>query len=175
MAGGPCKIHMKADAEPHAVHAPIPTPYHMKKQFDDLIDKEVETGILKQAGANKPTPYCAQMVPVVTKTKKPRKTKNYRHLNQQVEGIPHHTPRPFDVVSNIPSKTYKTVMDAYSGFNQIALDEDSVELTTFICEKGRFQSLRAPQGFIGSGDMYTRRYDDIIACLLYTSPSPRDS
>ena len=135
----------------------------MKKKFHDLILKEIDEGILRPAPANKPTKYCAQMVPIIKKNNEPRKTIDYRHLNEQCERIPHHTPKPFDIVSNIPSKTYKTVMDAYNGYNQIALDEESIELTTFICEQGRFQSLRAPQGFSGSGDMYTRRYDDIIA------------
>ena len=71
--------------------------------------------------------------------------------------------RPFDVVSNIPSHTYKTVLDAFNGHHQVPLDKESVKLTTFIIEFGRYQYLRVPQGHTLLDDAYTRRYDDIIA------------
>ena len=34
--------------------------------------------------------------------------------------------------------------------------------TTFITEWGRFMYLRMPQGYLASGDTYTRRYDEVI-------------
>ena len=93
-------------------------------------------------------------------------TVDYQKLNEQCERETYHTPRPFDVVSNIPPKTFKTVLDAFSGYNQILLDDDSVKLTTFISDiGGRYQNLRAPQGFKGSGDAFNRRYDDIMVDL----------
>ena len=60
-------------------------------------------------------------------------------------------------------RTYKTVLDAYNGYHQVPLDKESVKLTTFITEFGRYQYLRVPQGHTSSGDAYTRQYDDIIA------------
>ena len=92
-----------------------------------------------------------------------RLTVDHQKLNEQCERETYHSPRPFDIVSNIPSRTYKTVLDAYSGYNQVLLDEESVKLPTFITDLGgRYQSLHAPQGFKGSGDAFNRRYDDII-------------
>ena len=41
---------------------------------------------------------------------------------------------PFDVVSNIPPKSYKTVLDAYNGYHQVPLHVESSKLTTFIIE-----------------------------------------
>ena len=163
MKGEPATIHLKRDAQPHSVTTPIPIPHHWKKKYKDLIEGNIKAGTLRKAHANKPTRYCAQMVPTSKKNLEPRLTVDYRVLNAQCERIPHHTPRPFDIISSIPKHTFKTVMDAYNGYHQILLDEDSVELTTFITDFGRLQSLRATQGFSGSGDMYTRRYDDIIA------------
>jgi hypothetical protein len=48
------------------------------------------------------------------------------------------------------------------GFHSVALDAESQPLTTFITEWGRFMYLRMPQGFVATGDAYTRRYDEII-------------
>ena len=47
------------------------------------------------------------------------------------------------------------------------LDEESIKLTTFIMKLGRYQYHRAPQGYLASGDAYTRWYDDIIADVLW--------
>ena len=58
---------------------------------------------------------------------------------------------------------YKSVLDAFNGYHQVKLDEDSVKLTNIITEFGRYQYLRAPQGHIASGDGYVRRFDDIIS------------
>ena len=163
MSGGPASIHLREGAPEHHVNTPIPVAHHMKKPVNDQLQGEVRSGVLRKAPENKPTKYCSQMLAILKKNGKIRRTVDYRELNANCVRIPHHTPRPFDIISSIPSRTYKTVLDAYNGYHQIPLDEDSIELTTFITEIGRFQRLRAPQGFCGSGDMYTRRHDDIIA------------
>ena len=54
-------------------------------------------------------------------------------------------------------------MDVVDGYHSIPLDEESQHLTTFTTEWGRYYHLRAPQGWKGSGDMFTRRYEDITA------------
>jgi hypothetical protein len=43
------------------------------------------------------------------------------------------------------------------------LAEESQELTTFICQEGRFKYLRAPMGLNSTGDEYNRRCDLAIA------------
>ena len=88
---------------------------------------------------------------------------DFQPLNRYCDRETHHTLRPFDVVSNIPSHIYKTVLETYNEYHQVPLDKESVKLTTFITEFDRYQYLRAPQRHTSSGDAYTRRYDDIIA------------
>ena len=69
------------------------------------------------------------------------------------------------MLSSIQNKMYKSVLDAFNGYHQVKLDEDSIKLTNFITEFGRYQYLRAPQGHIASGDGYFRRFDDIISSI----------
>ena len=104
-----------------------------------------------------------RVVTVAKKDGTPRRTIVFQPINKYCLRGPHHTPTPFEAVSNIPPTTYKTVLDAYNGYHQVPLDKESIKLTTFITELGRYQYLRAPQGYVASGNAYIRRYDDIIA------------
>ena len=72
----------------------------------------------------------------------------------------------FQVATQIPPNTYKTVLNAVDGFHAVELDTDSQPLTTFITEWGRYMYLHVPQGFVAAGDIYTRRYDEIIKHIL---------
>ena len=109
------------------------------------------------------TEWCMRMITVPKKDGSPRRTIDFQPINKHCQRERHHTPNPYDVVSNIPQKSYKTALDAYNDYHQVSLDDESINLTTFITEYGRYQYLRSPQGHISSGDAYTRRYDDIIA------------
>ena len=45
----------------------------------------------------------------------------------------------------------------------VPLDDRDKHLTTFITQWGRYRYLVAPQGYISSGDGYSRRFDEIVA------------
>ena len=60
MSGEPCTIHLNEDAVPHSVFTPIQTPFHHKQKMWEQIDKDVKSGILRLAPANKPTKFCSQ-------------------------------------------------------------------------------------------------------------------
>ena len=166
MSGKPQKLHIIDNATPYAAHSPIPVPHHWKEEVKIQLEKDVEMGILQKVPVGEPTEWCMRMVVVPKKDGKPRRTVDFQPINKFCMRETHHTPSPFDAVSNVPQQVYKTVLDAYNGYHQVLLDEESIKLTTFITELGRYQYLRAPQGHLASGDAYTRRYDDIIADVL---------
>ena len=64
---------------------------------------------------------------------------------------------------NIPRSSYKTVLDAFSGYHQVNLDEESSKLTPFSTKCGRYRYLRTPWDHCSAGDTYTKRCDDTIA------------
>ena len=163
MSGKPHKIHLKEGVIPFAAHTPIPIPHHWKEEVKTQLDRDVDVGIIQKAPIGEASEWCMRMVTVAKSDGSPRRTIDFQPINKSCIRETHYTPTPFSVVSNIPSNVYKSVVDAYNGYHQVALDKDSVKLTTFITEFGRYQYLRAPQGHIASGDAYTRRYDDIIS------------
>ena len=74
---------------------------------------------------------------------------------------------PFRVVRRIPGKTWKTVTDASDGYYLVPLRESDRHLTTFITAGyGRWRHKRAPQGFVGSGDGFNRRFDEILVDMV---------
>lgn len=155
-------IHLKPDAVPFAVHSPIPVPHHEKDTVKAMLDLYVEKGIITPVPHNTPTVWCALMVLGRKKDGTPRITVDFQHLNKQCFRETHHTEPPFHLASRVPPNTKKTVLDATDSYHSVELDEESQPLTTFITEWGRFMYLRVPQGFFAAGDIFTRRYDDII-------------
>ncbi|KAG0724220.1 Transposon Ty3-I Gag-Pol polyprotein [Chionoecetes opilio] len=102
------------------------------------------------------------MVVVPKKDGRPRRTVDFQRLNRASLRETHHTRPPFDLVSSVPKHTFKTVADAYSGYHQVPLDEESRKLTTFITPWGRYRYRRSPMGHCASQDAFTKRFDDTI-------------
>ena len=102
------------------------------------------------------------MVITAKKNGKPWRTIDYQHLNSQCKRETHHTGSPFQLALQVPPNQKKTVLDAVDGYHSVPLSKESQPLTTFITEWGRFMNLRMPQGYLASGDAYTRMYDEVI-------------
>ncbi|MEO0563057.1 MAG: reverse transcriptase domain-containing protein [Chloroflexota bacterium] len=63
----------------------------------------------------------------------------------------------------MPKDVKKTIFDAWNGYHSIPLHPDDRHLTTFITPWGRYRYKVAPQGYLASGDGYSRRFDEIVA------------
>ena len=131
-----------------------------------LIDEYVELGILEKVPVGEPVEWCSRMVTVKKKDGSPRITVDYQQLNKVCSRETHPTDYPLDIVSSIPVHSYKTIADAYQGYHQVILDEESRKLTTFITEFGRYRYCRPPQGLNSSGDAYTSRYSEVLSDIL---------
>ena len=160
------KFHPKAEISPNAVpyarHTPTLIPHHWKAQVKASLDRDVERGIIKPVPIGTPVTWCSPMVVVSKADETPRRTIDFQRLNAQCLRETHHTASPFQLASQVPPNTKKTVLDAVDGFHSVPLDSGSQPLTTFITEWGRYMCLRMPQGYSAAGDVYTRRYDEII-------------
>ena len=162
MDGAPHHIHLREGAQPHACHTPASVPKHWAAEVKRQLDDDVERGVIRPVPAGVPTEWCAKMVVVDKKSGKPRITVDFQKLNSCSLRETHHTPPPFDMVSDVPPHFFKTVADAHWGFHQVELDEESRHLTTFITPWGRYQYRRTPMGHSTSTDAYTKRFDDAL-------------
>ena len=78
-------------------------------------------------------------------------------------------PYPTRTVEEVVAKTYGarffTVLDANSGYWQIALDEDSSKICTFNTPWGRYRFMRLPFGVKTAGDIFIEQMNIISADL----------
>lgn len=163
MTGPPLKIDIDPNATPVAVHTPIPVPVHWKDQVKAQLDRDVKLGVIEPVPWGEPTTWCSRMVTVAKGDGSPRRTIDLQPVNAASLRQTHHTPSPFHQAMSVPHNTLKTVVDAWNGYHSLTLRDEDKHLTTFITPWGRYRYKSALQGFMASGDAYTRRFDEIIA------------
>ncbi len=156
-------IVTKQEAEPVAVHSPIPTAHHWKKKVKQLLDQNCSLGVLEPVPVGTPTTWCSRMITTPKKSGEPRIVIDLQSLNAVSRRETHHTPSPWNLACTIPKGMKKSILDVWNGFHLIPLALESRDKTTFLSEWGRYRYLRAPQGWTGSGDAFTKRFDDITA------------
>ncbi|CAG2222072.1 unnamed protein product [Mytilus edulis] len=163
MDGPPMRLMVDPEAEPVAHHTPVPVPIHWKEEVKAGFDQDVRLGVLEPVPVGEPVTWCHRMVVCAKKNGKPRRTVDFQPLNVHATRETHHTPSPFHQARSVPNGKRKTVFDAWNGYHSVPIPEEDRHLTTFITPWGRYRYKTAPQGYIASGDAYTRRYDEIVA------------
>ena len=146
----------------YSAQTPLPVPHNWKEEVKAQLDMDEKKGVIQKVPVGELREWCMRMVTVSKKDGSPCRTIDFQPINKYCRREPHYTPTPFEAVSAIPPRTYETIVDAYNGYHQVPLDEESIKLTTFISEFGRYECLHSPQGHVSSGDGYTSAYDDII-------------
>ena len=93
----------------------------------------------------------------------PRRTVDLSPLNTFCLRETHHVQPPFKQAKKVPSNSWKSVTDVWNGYHSVPIRSQDRHYTTFITPWGRYRYRGAPQGFLASGDAYSRRFDEIIA------------
>ena len=162
MTGKPMKAVVKNPGVNHpAAYTPIPVAHHWKEKVKADLDRDVRLGIIEKVPQGEIAEWCSRMVVTPKSNGKPRRTIDFQELNRATLREVHHTPSPINLVTKVPAGKLKTVLDAWNGYHSLLLDPKSKKFTNFITEWGMYRYRRGPQGFHGTGDAYTRRFDDI--------------
>ena len=69
----------------------------------------------------------------------------------------HHTRSAAEIVKTIPAGKLKSTLDCVDGYHGVELDKEDRHKTTFATEWGLYRYLRVPQGYLSSGDSYTKQ------------------
>ena len=163
MTGPPLRLMVDPEANPVAFHTPIPVALHWQDDVKQGLEQDIKLGVIEKVPVGEPVTWCHRMVICAKKNGKPRRTVDFQPLNLHATHETHHTQSPFHQARSVPSSTRKTVFDAWNGYHSVPLHPDDRHLTKFITPWGRYRYLVAPQGYIASGDGYSRRYDEIVA------------
>ena len=82
-------------------------------------------------------------------------------------------PAPLVIAKRIPGNKYKSTLDCVVGYNGIEVAGEDRQKTTFAAKWGKFRYRRAPQGYLSSGDSYSR-YTDTILEDCPSTPANKD-
>ena len=163
MTGPPLALMVDPEATPVAIHSPIPVPIHWQDEVKAGLDRDVSLGVIEPVPVGEPVTWCHRMVVCKKKNGQPRRTVDLQALNVHCKRETHHTPSPFHQAMSVPSGKKKSVFDAWNGYHSVPIRECDRHLTTFITPWGRYRYCTTPQGYVASGDGYTRRFDEIVA------------
>ena len=162
MVGPPMEIHISEDAKPKVCYTAAPIPLHwQQKVYDDLIRDEA-LGVIEKVPYGVPVSWCHRMVVTRKHDGTPRRTVDLSPLNRYCKREIYSSESPFRLARRIPQGTWKTVTDAWNGYHSVPLRKCDSHLTTFVTPFGRWRYIRAPQGFLSSGDGYNRRFEAIL-------------
>ena len=165
MEGPPLRLMIDPKATPTAHHSPIPVPLHWQDAVKAGLDRDVRLGVIEPVPVGEPVTWCHRMVICSKKNGEPRRTIDFQSLNTHATRETHHTQSPFHQARSVPQNKKKTVFDAWNGYHSVPLHSDDRHYTTFITPWGRYRYRTAPQGYIASGDGYSRRYDEVASTV----------
>ena len=165
MDSPPMRLMINPNATPTAYHSPIPVPLHWQDAVKAGLDRDVRLGVIEPVPIGEPVTWCHRMVICAKQNGTPRRTIDFQPLNLHATRETHHTQSPFHQARSVPHGKKKTVFDAWNGYHSVPLHPDDRHYTTFITPWGRYRYRTAPQGYIASGDGYTRRYDEITSFI----------
>ena len=163
MSGPPIEIHMKETAIPKTCHIAADIPTNWRDQVEKDLMRDEALGVIEKVPYGEPVTWCHRMVVTRKHNGDPRRTVDLSPLNKFCKRETFSSDSPFKIARRIPSKSWKTVTDAWNGYHSVPLRESDRHLTTFITPFGRYRYTRAPQGFLSSGDGYNRRFDAILS------------
>ena len=163
MKGPPLTPMIDPNADPVTYDTPVPVPTHWQEKVKADIDRDVKLGVLEPVTIGEPVTWCHRMVVCTKKDGTPRLTVNLQSLNAFATRETYHAQSPFHQARGVLCNKKKTIFDAWNGYHSVPLRTEDTHLTTFITPWGRYRYWTAPQGYIASGNGYSRRYDEIVA------------
>ena len=153
------------------------------------MDRLLKSGVIRPSTSVFNSPLMLVKKPNVSKDKPLREqyrlVHNYVELNKPIIPCSYPLRHLYELLDEVASGKIFSVLDLSQGFFQQTL-KDPLEATSFsIPGYGQFTYNRSPQGLNSSPAYFQRLLDFVlkgikrcyvyIDCLLYTSPSPRDS
>ena len=143
--------------------------YRLTPFMQKFMDKEIAT--LLKLGFVEPSTSAWRSPALLVKKNNGdfRLVCNYKNLNKLIK--PQHFPlvtaeELWCEMGQQKPRIFST-LDLFSGYHQIALDEDSKDLTTFVVRSGLYRWTRMPMGLAGAAATFSKTMSTIFGDMLF--------
>ena len=153
----PHKINLKAGAKPIKQRA-----YRLSKLKSDILKEEltklIEKGLIEPSYSE----WSSPVVLVPKKNGKWRMCVDYRKVNDATIKDSYSLPYIDEIFDSLHGAKIFSTMDLYSGYHQILMEEDSIEITSFTTKFGNYQFKVMPFGLTGAPATFQREMNHIL-------------
>ena len=137
-------------------------PLNFRAQVKADIEADVMKGILEMVPDGEPEMWCSRLVIQEKKNGKARRTVDLSYLSKHGLDESHYKRSALMIAKDIPGNVYKSTLDCVNGYHGVPLAKEDRHNPTFAMEWGRFHYTQAPQGYLSSGDSYSKYTDAIL-------------
>ncbi len=134
---GTCKIELP-DGAAVVNLPPRQIPVSIRDAVKHELDKLLHDGIIVESTSA----WASPLVPVRKKDGSVRICIDFRQLNAVTPLRRYWLPSLTEILEQVGPNTCLSTLDLTAGFHQLAMDESSSELTTFVCPFGKFRYQR---------------------------------
>lgn len=161
----PYEINLKKGAETFKIKA-----YRLSPQFEPFIKAELDRLIGKNIVRPSTSPFNSPIWLVPKKGEEGKSTYrmvvDFRRLNQITEIEDYPLPRIDEIIDQLGSAKWFTVMDMVSGYNQIPIRECDRYKTAITVGGARYEFCRLPFGMCNSAANFQRIMNEILGDLI---------
>ena len=163
MKTSPVNIKIDEDATPYHGNVARRMPIPLLPKVENELRRMEKAGIIKKI--TELTPWCAPMVAAPKKPDQVRICIDLKQLNKVVQREWYIIPAISQVLANLTGSVCFSKLDASGGYWQMALDEESSKLTSFITPLGRFCMTRVPFGISSASEIFQRKMEELLEGL----------
>jgi len=140
--------------------------YRLSKVQSDILKKELTKLIDKKLIELSKSPWASPVVIVPKKGGKWRVCVDYRKLNDVTIKDSYGLPVIDEIFDSLQGAQWFTTLDLFSGYHQIPMDPDSIELTSFTTKFGTYNFKVMPFGLCNAPSTFQREMNRVLFDLI---------
>jgi len=153
----PHRINLKPGVNPIKQRA-----YRLSKLKSDILKEELTKLIEKKLIEPSCSEWSSPVVLVPKKNGKWRMCVDYRKVNDMTIKDSYALPYIDEIFDSLHGSIIFSTIDLYSGYHQILMDEESIEVTSFTTRFGNYQFKVMPFGLTGAPATFQREMNRIL-------------